>query len=615
MYKKSVSGPNRRHVLTGIGASIGAIASVSHSVSAKEEAGFHNGVASGDPLQNSVILWSRYFGKGISGKNITGEWQISLSNDFNEITNQGTFKTGPAKDFTIKIDATGLTPDTEYYYRFVVEDTSSPIGKTRTLPATTNQVKLAVVSCSNYPQGYFHVYRELSKKQYAAVLHLGDYIYEYADGKYDNDLAKQQGRKVKPKTEIISLDDYRTRYALYRSDPDLQAVHAAHPFICVWDDHEVANDTWKEGAENHNEGEGDFNARRNAAMRAYYEWMPIRDNASGDTDTIYRTFELGNLASLIMLDTRNIGRDRGFDYQKDLPYQSIPFDFRDQNAPKAVLDPNKLKDIPKAAIKFIPVPFDLTGKKPVPMTDFAKVKAANPKKLPKGFSYLPDIKKFSSEMLGSDKRTLLGTEQEAWLLGQLKTSKQAGKPWQILGQQVLSGKLGMPMLADEDLNFKDAKFLSKEVVAFMRMLGKIGMPLNLDAWDGYPAARERAFQDIKLHANNAVFLAGDTHNAWAFELKDKTDSAVAVELGTPGVSSPGLESYIPADPAIVEKALHKASPELKYMNGKDRGWLELSITADNIQSDWFYVSSVLKPEYTAHKGKTLTSKAGSHTFD
>ena len=601
-------------MLTGISAAAGILATTGATAKTSEEAGFHHGVASGDPLQDAAIIWTRYYGKEIANQNISGTWQVAKSASFDAVIKEGSFKTGPARDFTVKVDVTGLEADTHYYYRFLVGDTVSPTGKTKTLPQATNKARLAIVSCSNYPQGYFNVYRKVAARPFDAVLHLGDYIYEYGDGTYDNPKAKENGRKVKPKTEIISLDDYRTRYALYRSDNDLQAVHAAHPFICVWDDHEVANDTWKEGAQNHNEGEGPFNARRKAAMQAYYEWMPIRETAAVNGNAIYRTFEFGDLASLIMLDTRNIGRDRGYDYQKDLPYRSIPFNFSDQANPTAVLDPAALKDIPAAAIKFIPVPFDLRGKQPVPMTNFAEIQKLDPKKLPKGFSYLPDVEKFNKEMLHDKKRTLLGSTQESWLADELQKSKAAGKPWQILGQQVLAGKLGMPNIADEHIDIGKSKYVSKEVIAFMRMLGQMGMPLNLDAWDGYPAARERAFKAVKENANNAVFLAGDTHNAWAFNLKDEAGDNVAIELGTPSVSSPGLESYLPAPTTVVEKALMDASPELVHMNGKDRGWLELSIEPEQISAEWFYVSSVLEKDCSVEAGKKLTSAAGAHTL-
>ncbi|UTW58264.1 alkaline phosphatase D family protein [Kordiimonas sp. SCSIO 12603] len=614
MFKKPVSGPNRRHILTGIGATTALLATAGTTARAATKAGFHHGVASGDPLQDAVIIWTRYYGEDIANKNISGAWQISETPSFENVIKEGSFKTGPSRDFTVKVDVQGLKSGTQYYYRFSVGNTVSPTGSTKTLPADAKEAKLAVVSCSNYPQGYFNVYRKVAARPFDAVLHLGDYIYEYGDGTYDNPEAKEKGRTVKPKTEIISLDDYRTRYALYRSDDDLQAVHAAHPFICVWDDHEVANDTWKDGAQNHNEGEGPFAARRKAAMKAYYEWMPIRETAAVNGDAIYRTFEFGDLASLIMLDTRNIGRDRGYDYQKDLPYRSIPFNFSDQANPVAVLDPAALKNIPTAAIKFIPVPFDLRGKRPVPMTNLAEIQKLDPKKLPKGFSYLPDVEKFNKEMLHHEERTLLGSTQENWLSEELQKSKAAGKPWQILGQQVLAGKLGMPSIADEHIDIGKSKYVSKEIIAFMRMLGQMGMPLNLDAWDGYPAARERAFKAIKEHANNAVFLAGDTHNAWAFNLTDQAGDNVAVELGTPSVSSPGLESYLPAPTNIVEKALMDASPELVHINGKDRGWLELTIRPEEISAEWFYVSSVLEKECSVESGKKLVSKAGKHTL-
>jgi len=604
---------NRRHILGGIGAGLGLAAVRSTGASAQPSHGFTHNVASGDPLEDRVILWTRVLPKGGPASNVPVDYQVATDEGFTDIVSQGQTRTGPKQDFTVKVDARGLKPDTRYYYRFLAEGQISPLGRTRTLPGHGAQhARMAVISCSNYPQGFFNVYRELAGRDVDMVLHLGDYIYEYADGVYSNDAAVAHGRAVKPKNELVAIDDYRTRYALYRSDPDLQAAHAAHPFICVWDDHEIANNTWKSGAENHNDGEGAFEDRKQAAVQAYHEWLPIREGGKGK-DHINRTFDIGGLASLIMLDTRLVGRDKQLDYTQDLPMTTIPFDFSDKANPKAVLDADALKALPEAAVKHIPVPFNMRAKKPVPMTDYAQIKALDPKKLPKGFSYLPDVEKFRRDILGAEERTILGTEQEAWLTAEFQKSSEAGVPWQILGQQLLIGRVGIPMLTDEDVDFERSKFISRERFDAIRMLGSMGMPLNLDFWDGYPACRDRVYASVKAFANNAVFLSGDTHNAWCFELTDKDGDNVAVEFATPSVSSPGMEAYIPADPARVREETMKASPELTYFNSKDRGWLELDITPESMSSTWHYVSTVLSHDYSVTKGPTLVTRAGSHT--
>lgn len=604
---------NRRHVLGGIGAGAGLLALRGQAAKADEAAGFTHGVASGDPLADRVILWTRFVPSGGTATNATVAWEVASDNAFNTIISHGTAKTGPKQDFTVKVDAKGLSPASRYFYRFSAEGQQSPVGQTKTLPSTgAKHASMAVISCANYPQGFFNVYRELASRNVDMILHLGDYIYEYADGVYSNDAAVANGRAIKPKNELVVIEDYRTRYALYRGDPDLQAAHAAHPFICVWDDHEICNNTWKAGAENHNEDEGDFEARKEAAIRAYHEWMPIRDNKAGK-DKIFRTFDIGGLASLIMLDTRLYGRDKQLEYEHDLPMRSIPFDFSDQQNPKAILDAASLKKVPKAAVKHIPVPFDMRGEKPVPMTDFAAIKALDPKNLQKGFSYLPDTDKFQHDILGAESRTILGTEQENWLAGEFATSKANNVPWQIVGQQLLIGRVGIPMLKDEDIDFESSKFVSKARFDAIRMMGRLGMPLNLDFWDGYPACRERIYAKVKEKANNAIFLSGDTHNAWCFDLTDENGDNVAVEFATPSVSSPGMEAYIPADPARVHEEVMKACPELTYFNSKDRGWMELDITPDRVATTWHYVSTVLSHDYSTSIGPTVVTKAGDHT--
>ena len=599
----------RRTILGSIGVGAGLLGLSATTAKAASGPQFSHGVASGDPTQNQVILWTRIIDAGDPAKNISGGWQVSNTADFAAIVAEGSFKTGPKRDHTVKIDADGLEPGSSYFYRFSVGDTQSPVGSTKTLPIGSGPVDLAVVSCSNYSHGHFHVYKEIAQRDYQAVLHLGDYIYEYAEGKYDNPKVLAQGRTSKPKTEILSLEDYRMRYANYRSDPNLQAVHAAHPFICVWDDHEVANDTWKDGAENHNEGEGDFKTRQRAAIRAYYEWLPIRETGATAKGKIYRTFELGDLASLIMLDTRHIGRDERFWYQKDLPMRAIPFDFSNPDKPVALLDKDAITNANPEAIRQVTVPFLLSKDGAKPMTDWGTIKALDPKKLPKGYSFIPDAARFKTEKLGDESRSILGTEQEAWFEGELIASD---KPWQIIGQQLLSGKLVMPQIKDTDLNKGGEKMITPAQMAYFRMLGKMGLPLNLDAWDGYDACRDRVFASIKKHANNAVLLAGDTHNAWAFDLADKNGDAIGVELGTAGVSSPGLEYFIPATPEVIRDSLYISSPELRFANTSNRGWMDLHITSEKIDTNWHFISSVVTPEYDVLEGKSMSIEKGAH---
>lgn len=262
---------------------------------------FMHGVASGDPLPEAVILWTRVMPDGQA--EVSVDWEIATDIAFAQVVGRGTAKATADHDFTVKVDATGLTPGTTYFYRFRARGKTSPVGRTKTAPRGANiHARFGVVACASFAQGYFHVYRLLARRaDLDAVIHLGDYIYEYG-GTDDGEV-----RTYEPNHEILTLEDYRARYAQYRRDKDLQAVHQQHPFIAVWDDHEFANNAYKDGAGNHTPGaEGDWNARKAVAAQVYFEWMPIREQ--GDRK-IFRSLAYGDLAELIMLDTRIWGRD------------------------------------------------------------------------------------------------------------------------------------------------------------------------------------------------------------------------------------------------------------------------------------------------------------------
>ena len=271
---------------------------------------FRHGVASGDPLPDAVILWTR-----VSDQTGTVEvaWELASEPTFGAIARMGTASTSAARDYTVKVDATGLSAGTTYYYRFRVGGETSPVGRTRTAPmGASARLRFAVCSCSSYAHGYFHGYRRISERaDLDAVIHLGDYIYEYGTREYGS------LREYEPAHEIVSLDDYRARYAQYRSDPDLAEAHRQHPFICVWDDHETADNAWREGAENHQPGEeGAYADRRAAAAQAYSEWLPIRDTLDADGH-IFRSLRYGELLELVMLDTRIFGRDQQLESSTD----------------------------------------------------------------------------------------------------------------------------------------------------------------------------------------------------------------------------------------------------------------------------------------------------------
>ena len=289
---------------------IAAVSAAGPAGAAPTAPAFGHGVASGDPLPDAVVLWTRVTptpqatpGSG-RGPTVPVTWEIATDQAFRRIVASGVVRTGPERDHTVKADVGGLSPVTTYWYRFRCQGQTSPVGRTRTAPAAgapVDRLRMAVVSCSNLQAGWFTAYRHLAgRTDLDVVVHLGDYLYEYEPGGY-------QARDVvvrphDPPREMVGLADSRRRHAQYKADADLQALHAAAPWIVTWDDHESANDSWSGGAENHTEGvEGSWTSRRAASQQAYAEWMPVRYEPGGH---LYRRLSFGSLASLSMLDLR-----------------------------------------------------------------------------------------------------------------------------------------------------------------------------------------------------------------------------------------------------------------------------------------------------------------------
>lgn len=537
-------------------------------------ADFLHGVASGDPTQDAVIIWTRVTPQTAGGVRVS--WQVSRDGAFSDLVTTGEMVTNAERDYTVKVDAIGLESGSRYFYRFMTGDKTSTVGMTKTLPeGAVDSVKLAVMSCANFPAGYFNVYELAAQRDdLDAMLHLGDYIYEYGRGGYASEHAAELGREVLPAGELLSLSDYRTRYGQYRGDASLQKLHAKLPFITVWDDHEVANDTWKDGAENHNQGEGDFDARKQAALQAYFEWLPIRPWREGNHEEIYRSFSFGDLLDLHMLDTRVLARDKQLDYGN-------------------YLDP-------------------ATG-------------AFNDQQ------FLADVT--------DTQRTLLGQTQLLWLQGKLL---QSSAKWQLLGQQILMGRMmlpaaiatqqlsipqfaelaalaqlaaraqaGDPTLTQAELTYLAANQakLTPEVLALLQLPS---IPYNLDAWDGYAYEREVVLATARASGKNLVVIAGDTHNAWANDLKDKDGNMVGVEFATSSVSSPGLEYYLnlPSEqiPAT-EAAVVGLVDDLKYANLLNRGYMTLTFSSEEVVSEWFYVDSILSKDFTEAEGRRAIARS------
>ena len=507
---------------------------------------FTHGVASGDPQADALMLWTRVEGDGEGELRVA--WELASDPDFNQVLRDGEVLTGSAQDNTVKVDVRDLAPGTEYFYRFLTRDSMSPAGRGKTLPeGRVDSLRMGVFSCSNYPAGYFHAYREASELPDVDVfLHLGDYFYEYGMGGYATDRAEELGRALPADNagELYTLQDYRRRYALYRSDADLQAMHAAAPMIAVWDDHEIANDTWLHGAQNHSRDEGEFEQRKAAAIQAYFEWLPLRPVQPDRTGRIYRRFDFGDLLSLHMLDTRLIGRDRQLEYAHYIDRDS------------GQLDSDRFR-----------------------------------------------------EDISDGARSLLGMEQREWLYAGLADSSAL---WQVLGQQVLMARMTMPVVLLQQMfagrDGSETQALIAELVADKQAqaAGQVlpeerakrlrqVLPYSLDAWDGYPVERERLYAEAKKLGKQLVVLAGDTHNAWASELRDMHGDQVGVEYATHSVSSPGMETYMGLtreSGARMAQALPVLIEELQYCQLTNRGFMELNFSRSELQVKWHFLDDV-----------------------
>lgn len=513
---------------------------------------FLHGVASGDPLRDRVILWTRVTPPaGDFREDVPVRWEVAVDAAFGTLVAQGEARATAAADYTVKVDASGLRAGTRYHFRFRAYDVTSPVGRTRTLPeGAVAQVKLAVFSCSNYPTGYFNVYADAARRDdLDATVHLGDYIYEYGQGGYASSGASALGRLVDPAGETVSLADYRRRYAQYRTDPDLQALHAAAPMIAVWDDHEITNDTWSGGAENHQSvTEGSFAARKAAALQAYHEWLPTRVAVP---DRIYRSFDFGNLMSLHMLDTRVVGRDEQLDYAQFMGAGGL-------NA---------------AAFT---------------------TAMGNP----------------ARQLLGATQTTWLqqqmGASTATWqVLGQQVLMGRMNIPAPILMETIQPGS-GLSVSAYAALVGKVQAAPASLTPTEQAILAQPAIPYNLDAWDGYAVARETVLGTARGLQKNLVVLAGDTHNAWANELLDLAGNRVGVEFATSSVSSPGFEEYLPAEnPATLAAALQQLIPTLKYCDTARRGYLVMTATPAECRADWVFVDTIRAKNFVARTDRSL----------
>jgi alkaline phosphatase D len=582
--------------------------------------GFIHGVASFDPTDTSVLIWTRLTinnGDYDATQNViintnarprrpsppdssspVVDWQISQDPTFSTIQAQGKITTSPNKDYTCCVDVTGLQVNTRYFYRFIYGQHISTVGRTRTFGIQSSQpieeLTFGLVSCANWGFGYFNVYDLLSKvDDLDFVLHAGDYIYEY--GKYDYpDRIQNKRHGLRPKHGCDTVDDYRQRYQTYRTDPGLQRLHAAVPMFATVDDHEVADEAYKSGAADGDVAEGKkYSKKQLAGLRAYLEWVPVRGGRADDPSTLSRSFKFGNLATLIMPENRHAYRDKPVEYAET--------EFYKQTAKKAEQD-----------------------------WDDGAIKIAR-KQLMKD--------------LRDPHRAMLGDKQMRTIKTAVEESVAQGQPWQIFLSQTIFSPITAPRLeATVSLQprflralFRKAlatatndKIVGKEAAELTKMylaLGRYKLPMNEKAWDGYQAERQRVL-DILSHPNaNAIILAGDSHNAWAHEVKNGAKSA-AVEFDGPAVTSIGFWEDIYSrieqklgrimrlwpvylfSPWAID-ALKAANPDtLDYANLSDRGFVLCRATHAYFHTEFHYVNNLSRPVYKNYVEAAFDVEAG-----
>ncbi len=546
---------------------------------------FNFGVASGDPLADSVILWTHAQPQSGSAP-VELTYEVSSTADFATLVTSGKVTASDSTGYTAKVDAKGLAAGKDYYYRFKSSGGTSAVGLTRTLPvASASEVKFAVFSCALYSEGFFNTYDAASKSNAQYAVHLGDYIYEYGSDpkKFGNTDAVSLGRVTSPANDIVSLADYRTRYALYRSDPNLKILHAKMPWITVWDDHEFTNNAYTNGAENHNAAtQGDWIARKNIVAKVYHEWMPIRTPDTANLLKIYRRFDFGSLFTLHMLDTRIEGRDQQYDNFGDADGGIKRY--TDGLAPNA------------AGVR----------------TDAA--------------------------------RKMISTTQQDWLINGCAASKAT---WQFLGNQDIMARMwfpgsvlqaqaaaatnpaGVQKAISDYLGAKATRAsagttaLTPAQAALLNAATNPRLPYNLDSWDGYPSNREVIFQTIKSQNKKLVALSGDSHNGWFTNLTTLAGDKVGVEFATSSVTAPGFEAFglgalaSSLDGSALVPQLGNSAigaglgliDDLNYCDTIRRGYLLMTVTNDSVKGEYVYISTVKSATYTAAAGKTITVAA------
>jgi len=497
--------------------------------------GFSHGVASGDPDQRGFVAWTRYAAS--DGGNAAIRLEVAEDKNFSQILKTQEAIASPCNDYCVQAEVEGLAAGRWYFYRFSGPGGETSLtGRSRTLPeGEVERFRVAVVSCSNATSGWFNAYAHLAgRDDIDLVVHLGDYIYESPITRADAISGMAELRGIRPSHELRSLQDYRLRYASYREDPDLSALHARLPIVAMMDDHESANNSWHGGAKAHDpKTEGPWHLRKHAALKAYNEWIPRKAS-------LYKRFDIGRLASLFRLETRLLGRSPQIDIRE--------FDF--DNA--------------------------------------------------------EDVDRFRDRLL-QPRRTMLGWEQERWLAEGLRSSRASGRTWQILAQQVIMAGNIYPEAAAQWVAGGVAEPRSnfwKEWLPKFVSTSRANMPHSMDKWDGYPAARQRLLDAAEQAKANLIVLSGDSHNAWAFDLK-RDETSVGVDLAAPSVSSFGFDKHFFGDFDRMSRDFIDANPSLRWCDLRHRGFLLLDIGPERTEATWHFVPSGVEKTTTPEEIKRM----------
>ncbi len=591
-----MSNITRRGAIAVLGSAAAACGSTEVETPAYEGAlSFIHGVASGDPTQNRVVIWSRVTPERAGP--VPVRWIVARNRALSDVVKTGLVEANAARDYTIKVDVSGLRPGAPYFYGFRAGGAESPVGKMRTLPnGRADEARLAVLSCASFAHGYFNAYEALAQREdIDLVVHLGDYIYEYGLSGYGGETALALGRVPEPEVELTRLQDYRARHAQYKREAELQAAHAMAPWIVVWDDHETANDSFSTGAENHQSDEGTWAARKSAALQAYYEWMPIRDPEPGRAfEAINRSFAWGDLFKLVMLESRLLSRTQPLDYATEMPIAMQRWNMSDPARPIAL----RPHEADSANMQLLPAIWEEVGDELRPVYDWRRAQrlvAAVPN-LPEGFFIAPDVETLQVR-LSDPSRQLLGEAQEQWLREELA---QGEAMWRVIGNQVMMAPIEAPDLSDAPAPLAAALERLRPGVTQLLKLTRFPFPVSADGWDGYPAVRARVYESIRAGGAPTLVLTGDTHSAWLNDLSDAR-GRVATELGATSVTSPSDADFFAAAGVDFVGSLRARNPQVRYAEPLKRGFLVVTLTKQQALAEFFAVSNILSKEYEVER--------------